>query len=272
MNTGAPFYAFRISPSYLGGFLYSWEVSGGFGDPAPWVFRVQLGHTSEGPWRDISPDIVNAIAWRGPGGKMLYGKSNVLHFRVSMRTPSGTYFSAPVQPYGDLPRREFLLAREIMRREFLRARVLAGVECDVYVRSTFGPKCTHCVDPVTGYVRDSHCRWCYGTGRDPAYFGPHPMMMSFSTDQIHNKEGSNDGTHETRVFEALAIGNPVLKKGDVIVDRAQDKRYVVGTNSVVSEVRRVACLQRVGFEEAPLSDAAYRIGVRFHDEDGCSDE
>jgi len=260
MAVESPFYAFRISPSYVGGFLYSWEISGGFNDPAPWTFFVQKGPSAKGPWKTISPELVNVIAWRDDGGKNLYGKSNVLYFRTVLKTPRGTYFSPVIQPYGDLPRREYLLAREIIRRESLRARVLAGVECDVYIRSTFGPKCTYCIDPVTGDVRDSHCKKCFGTGRYPAYFGPHRMMLSFSTDASHTKTNSNDGTHETRTFEALAIGNPVLKKGDVVIDRTQDKRYVVGVASVVSEVRRVACLQRLGFDEAPLSDSIYRIG------------
>lgn len=267
MRAESPFYAFRISPNYLGGFLYSWEISGGFDDPGPWTFVVQRGHTSEGPWETISPELENVVAWMDEGGKDLYGKSDVLHFRAVLSTPRGRYFSHPMHPYGDLPRREYLLAREIMRREALRARILAGVECDVYVRSTFGPKCTHCIDPVTGDVRDSHCRHCMGTGRDPAYFGPHRMMLSFSTDSSHAKRNSNDGTHETRAFEAIAIGNPVLKKGDVVIDRAQDKRYVVGVASVVSEVRRVACLQRLGFDEAPLSDSIYRIGVMETDDE-----
>ena len=262
-----PISAFRISPNYLGGFLYSWEVGGGFNDPAPWVFEVQKGPTAEGPWEVISPKLANVVAWRDSGGKNLYGKTNSLYFRVGMTTPGGRYFSHPVQPYGDLTRREYLLAREIIRRESLRAKVLAGVECDVYIRSIFGPKCTYCIDPVTGDVRDSHCRKCLGTGRYPAYFGPHRMMMSFSPDTTHSKVNSNDGTHETKVFEALAIGNPVLKKGDVVVDPRQDKRYVIGNASVVSEVRRVACLQRLGFEEAPLSDPIYRLG-NFTEDDG----
>lgn len=270
MQAKSPFYAFRISPNYLGGFLYSWEIAGGFNDPAPWTFSVQKGPTDDGPWETISPKLVNVIAWRDDGGKNLYGKSNVLYFRVELRTSAGRYFSPVIQPYGDLPRREYLLAREIMRREALRARVLAGVECDVYIRSTFGPKCTYCIDPVTGDVRDSHCKKCFGTGRYPAYFGPHRMMLSFSPDTAHTKMNSNDGTHETRTFEALAIGNPVLKKGDVVIDKSQDKRYVVGIASVVSEVRRVACLQRIGFDEAPLSDSIYRIGEP--DFEGCDEE
>ena len=221
---------------------------------------MQKGPSEKGPWETISPTLVNVIAWHDEGCKNLYGKSNVLYFRVVMETPRGRYFSPAIQPYGDLPRREYLLAREIMRREALRARVLAGTECDVYIRSTFGPKCTYCIDPVTGDVRDSHCRKCFGTGRYPAYFGPHRMMLSFSPDTAHSKVNSNDGTHETRTSEALAIGNPALKHGDVGIDRSQDKRNVVGVASVVAEVRRVACLQRLGFDEAPLSDSIYRIG------------
>lgn len=260
MGQSSPFYSFRISPSYIGGFLYFWEIEGEFDDPAPWTFTVQRGPSDNGPWETISPELVNMVAWRDEGGKNLVGKSNVLYFRATLTTPRGTYFSHAVQPYGDLPRREFLLAREIMRREALRARVLAGVLCDVYIRSTFGPRCTFCMDPVTGDVRDSHCRKCFGTGRYPAYFGPHKMMLSFSPDVAHTKSNSNDGTHEERMFEALAIGNPVLKKGDVVVDLRQDKRYVVGMASIVAEVRRVACLQKLAFCEAPLSDPIYRIG------------
>lgn len=263
--SGSPIESFRISPSYLGGFLYSWEVSGDFDAPAPWIFTVQLGHTPEGPWEDISPALRNVVAWHGPRGRFLYGKSDVLHFRVVIRTSRGESASAPIQPYGDLCRRDFLLAREIMRREALRARVLSGVECDVYVRSTFGPRCPYCIDPVTGDVRDSNCSHCFGTGRYPAYFGPHRMAVSFSPDAAHSKSNSNDGTHETRTFEAMAVGSPLLKHGDVLVDTARDKRYVIGVAGILSEVRRIPCLQRIGFDEAPLSDPVYRIG-----EEGCN--
>lgn len=266
-----PFYEFRIAPSYAGGFSYSWELTGGFNDPAPWIFTVQLGPSDNGPWKDISPSLVNVLAWKESAGRNLGGKSNTLYFRVKLHTPKGTYFSYVRQPYGDLSRRDFLLAREIIRRESLRARVLAGVECEVYIRSTFGPKCPYCLDPVTGDVRNSHCPKCFGTGRYPAYFGPHKMMLSFSPDVAHHKTSSNDGTHETRTFEAMAIGNPVLKHGDVVIDTHQDKRYVVGTASVVSEVRRIPCLQNLAFDESAVSDSVYRIGLPEEEGEDCDE-
>ena len=269
----SPICAFNIAPSYAGGFSYCWEVHGGFNDPAPWIFTVQLGETGNGPWHDKSPRLVNVVAWRDQPGKYLVGKSNTLYFRLKLHTPKGVYFSHVMQPYGDLSRSDFLIAREIMRREILRQRVLAGVECNVYIRSTFGPKCPYCLDPVTGDVRDSHCPKCFGTGRYPAYFGPHRMMMSFSPDVAHHKYGSNDGTHEVRTFEAMAIGNPVIKHGDVIVDVHQDKRYVVGSSSIVSEIRRIPCLQNLTFNEAPLSDVVYKIGLPDEcEEEKCDEE
>ena len=255
----SPISRIMILPSYIGGFMYAWDISGEFDDPAPWRFIVQKAQTNNGPWENISPELENVISWTDEGKKHLYGKSNTLYFRVTMQTPNGEYSSAPVQPYGDLPRREWLLAREIMRRESLRARVLSGIECDLYVRSTFGPRCTFCIDPITGDVRDSNCKKCFGTGRYPAYFGPQKMMLSFSPDVQHNKVNSNDGTHEMKSFEALTIGSPVLKKGDVFIDRRQDKRYVVGMVSIVSEVRRIPCLQKIGFDEAPISDPIYKL-------------
>jgi hypothetical protein len=69
------------------------------------------------------------------------------------------------------------------------------------------------------------------------------------------------------MFEDLAIGNPVLKHGDVIVDLRQDKRYLIGAASITSEVRRIPCLQNLAFEEAPVSDVIYRIGEPVVDDD-----
>ena len=113
----SPITAVRILPNYLGGFQFVWDIDGAYDEPAPWKFVVQLAETSEGPWHDISPELTNVLAWRDSGGKHLYGKTSILWFRVCMHTKTGRYESHPVQPYGDLPRREYLLASELIIRE-----------------------------------------------------------------------------------------------------------------------------------------------------------
>jgi hypothetical protein len=83
--------------------------------------------------------------------------------------------------------------------------------------------------------------------------------MSFSTDAAHTEDNDNTGTHETKSFEALAIGNPALKRGDLVIDSGADKRYLVEKCAVSAEVRRIPCLQRITISEAPVGDVVYSV-------------
>lgn len=254
----SPFTDFRIVPSYSRGFYYSWSLSGAFNDPGPWDFTIQEGSSPDGPWKTISPVIRNSYAWK-ENNRPPVGKSNVLYFRITLKTPSNTYQSPVIQPYGVLSRPDFLRAREIMRQSVLHSKGMAGVECEVYLISTFGPKCRKCLDPITGMIRDSHCKHCLGTGRDPAYHGPYKTWMNFSEDSQHQTTTEKTGTYEKRTFQATAIGNPVFKQNDVVILPTTDKRYYVASAAMTSEIRRIPILQTLILEEAPQTDKIYDL-------------
>lgn len=254
----SPFIDFKIVPSYSRGFTYIWDIAGDFNDPGPWVFEVQEAQAPKGPWIVISPELVNRLAWR-EDKRPPVNKANVLYFRMSLKTGSGSYKSPAVQPYGALPRRDFLIAREVMRQALLHSSGMAGVECKVYLLSTFGPKCQKCLDPITGAIRDSHCKHCFGTGRDPAYNGPYDMWMDFSEDVQHQVSVDKNGTVEKKTFQVRAIGSPTLKYGDVIVVPGSDKRYYVRMAAQTTEIRRVPVLQTLTVEEAPQTDKVYDL-------------
>ena len=247
-----------ITPGYSRGFRYQWEIAGDFRDPGPWEFTVQEGPSPDGPWTVISPVLKNIFSWheehRAP-----VNKSNVLYFRVSLKTKSDSYESPVIQPYGTLNKRDFLLAREVMRQSILHSRGMAGMQCKVYLLSTFGPRCKKCLDPITGMIRDSHCKHCFGTGRDPAYHGPYDMWMNFSEDAQHQTDTDKNGTIEKKSFQVTAIGNPVLKHGDIIVVPSSDKRYYIDTAAMTTEIRRVPIIQTLAVEEAPQTDKIYDI-------------
>lgn len=253
-----PFSDFKIMPSYSRGFSYSWEIAGDFNDQGPWIFMVQEAVSPDGPWKSISPELKNIFSWKEQSRHPV-NKSNVLYFRITLKTPSGYYTSAVIQPYGTLPRRDFLIAREVMRQAVLHSKGMAGVQCKAYILSTFGPKCNKCLDPITGMVRDSHCKHCFGTGRDPAYNGPYYLWINFSEDSQHMVNTDKTGTIEKKTFQAQAIGNPVLKHGDVIIVPASDKRYYVDTAAMSAEIRRIPIIQALILEEAPQTDKIYSI-------------
>lgn len=254
----SPFIDFRTVPSYSRGFTYLWEVAGDFNDPGPWVFEVQEAQAPRGPWKTISPKLENRQGWREES-RPPANKANILYFRTVMETSRGTYQSPVIQPYGTMSRRDFLVAREVMRQSMLHSKGMAGVECKVYILSTFGPKCTKCLDPITGAIRDSHCKYCFGTGRNPAYNGPYDMWMDFSGDTQHQVSVDDNGTTEKKGFQVTAVGNPTLKYGDVIVVPGSDKRYYVRVASQTVEMRRVPIVQTLTVDEAPQTDKVYDL-------------
>lgn len=247
-----------VFPDYSGGFTYSWEVNGAFNIAPPWVFHVEQSRAPTDGWTDISGPVVDKYFFK-ENDRRLINKSAVLYFRVVLDAGGKRYFSSVLQPYGDLVRKDYLIAREIMRKEVLHMRGMAGVAGSLYTLATFGPPCTHCVDPITGDIRDSECKHCFGTGRLHPYSGPYDMWMSFSSDQQHQHHDDGIGTIEQKMYQVRLVANPVAKKNDVIVDSGSNKRYYVNQASVVAEIRRIPLVQQLVVSEAPVSDNAYRI-------------
>ena len=258
-----PFRRLDVVPGYGTGFAFHWTMAEDFSEAPPWTFKVQVSQAPTSGWEDLSPKLQNSFFWssdKDETASLLTNKRDVLWFRVTLSTGDGrSYASLPMQPYGDLPKREFLLGRDIMRREVLHCRGMAGTLNAVLCRNTHGPRCAKCVDPVSGTRRDSHCSVCMGTGFDPPYHGPYRMWMSFSADQQHSVAVESDGTTEQKMFQVRAIGSLLLYKDDIVVDLASDKRYKVNQFSVVVEIRRVPLVQTLVVSELALSDAAYDI-------------
>lgn len=253
-----PFTLFKITPNYSRGFYYSWELSGDFNDQGPWDFRVQEGISPTGPWKVISPKLSNIYSWKEDSRTQI-NKSNVLYFRIQLKTPEGLYYSPVIQPYGVLNKRDFLLSREILRQSLVYSRLLGGIECNAYIKSTFGPKCRKCLDPITGMIRDSHCKHCFGTGRSPAYTGPYKAWIDFAPNTQHQTEVDKTGTIEKKTLQAKVIGNPILKQGDIVVNPTTDKRYYITQVSSESEMRGIPLIQQLVLDEAPQTDAIYTI-------------
>ena len=263
-----PFLKVTILPSYISGFTFIWEISQSYHEQLPWTFTVEEGPSSEGPWIVISPPLVNIFSWFD-GKRRVVGKDPVLFFRVKLVTAEGIHYSAIKTPYGDLDRREYLLVKDIMRREVLQQRTLAGVLAKLWIKATWGAKCTNCIDPITGDVISSNCALCMGTGRLPPYHGPYDVWATFTPTQ-RNLELKPDGTglHQPYTWMIRMVGFPYAKDYDIVVDTASDKRYIVdGVNNEL-EIRRVPVIQVLHANELPVSDPAYRLGTT-EEEKGC---
>lgn len=250
---------FDILPSYAEGFTFLWEVSGACSDPAPWTFYVEQAQGPGGPWAALSPAVTGIYGWEAPTG-LRVNQDAILYYRVRLVTPSKEYVSAYRSPYGDLDRRPYLISREVIRKEQLHARTMAGTEAALHLVNTFGPRCTKCLDPITKNVRDANCSSCAGTGRDPAYNGPYHQWCIFTpVTRATDLNPSGVGMSEPRQFQVRIAGAPPLKTRDIIIDMRSDKRYYISQAVPVSEMQRIPLIQDCSVTEAPTSDIAYTL-------------
>lgn len=261
MPTSNPIENIEITPSYATGFTFSWEVDPGFTGSGDWTFYVQQAENEDGPWENISPPLVNQFIWMEETKRIL-PKDPILYFRINLQVGSSSYFSHIVSPYYSLPRREFLIVRDIIRQELLQQREMAGVCCDVWRKSVIGPPCTECADFVTGEPMDSDCPFCFGTGRNPGYHGPYRIWATISTLQRDKKmENDQTGVKEAYTHRARVVGTIRLKNDDVVVDTTSDERYFIDIVNHLTEIRRYPVVQDIQMNRIATSHPLYKLGT-----------
>lgn len=242
-----------------------WQLDRTFNQPGPYVFQLQLGKTGlrdAADWVNIGPPVVNGYAaydpaWREAGYDLLD------HYRVVLTTPTDVYVSQAANCYGDLPERDWVLAREIIRKEQLRFKYVA-VPGYLLKPFRFGKPCRRCRDELTQEVLDSDCPVCNGTGFEVGYHPPLALQcwdLSPQSIQENVDAQVKGATRENPYVTARVIGFPAINKGDIWVNGSSDERWLVETIQVAAAMRNVPIVYQIKMGLIPLSNTAYAIEI-----------
>lgn len=242
-----------------------WQLDRTFNQPGPYVFQLQLGKTGlrdATDWVNIGPPVVNGYvaydpAWRESGYDLLD------HYRVILTTPNNVYVSQAASCYGDLPERDWVLSREIIRKERLRFQYVAtpGYLLKPF---RFGKPCRRCRDELTQEVLDSDCPVCSGTGFEVGYHPPLALQcwdIAPQTIQEDVDAQVRGATRENPYITARVIGFPALNKNDIWVNGTSDERWLIETIQVAAAMRNVPIVYQVKMGLIPFSNTAYAIEV-----------
>ncbi|NDD54199.1 hypothetical protein EBZ39_10050 [bacterium] len=242
-----------------------WQLERTFNDPGPYVFQLQLGKTGlrdAVDWVNIGPPVLNGYnaydpEWRETGYDLLD------HYRVVLTTPTSVYVSQAANCYGDLPEKDWVIAREIIRKEQLRFKYVA-VPGYLVKPFRFGKPCTRCRDQLTQEVLDSDCPVCNGTGFEVGYHPPLSLQCwDLSTQTI--QEGVDAQlkgiTRENPYITARVIGFPAINKNDIWVNGSSDERWLVETIQIAAAIRNVPLVYQIKMGLLPFSNTAYAIEV-----------
>lgn len=127
---------------------------------------------------------------------------------------NGEYWFSNAQPVGTAMRkREWLVAKEIVRREYVRfTRLRAGVRGFHLRRRITGQVCTYCTSPETGQITRANCPYCYGTGFVGGYYKPQEMWVEMNPDvkmrRLDPEQGMISGVQKNIKCLAYPVAHP----------------------------------------------------------------
>ena len=261
-----PFRRLGVDHSVRGVSHVWWEMHRHFHDTPPYVFQLQTGNTGNPnatDWEDVGTEVVNGFfALDDEHREGAYGKRLLTHYRVKLTTSVGVYISLPVATYGELGFKDWLLAREIVRKETLR-HGLVSREGYLLKRMRFGEPCTTCIDPLTGEITDSKCPDCNGVGFLVGYHAPARLAMDMGPEAvIELRRGTEPpGPSRPTDLKGRILGFPQVNKEDVWVDSKSDQRFLIHEIRHMSEWRGIPLIIQVGIKLAPYTDQVYRLEV-----------
>lgn len=260
-----PFRRLSVDHMVRGVTRVAWAMHRNFQDPAPHVFQLQYGHAGVSQatdWVDVGSPVVDGYLAMDDTPR-LQGKRLLSYYRVVLTTPLHTYVSPPASVYGDLDEKEWLLCREITRRETLRHRLVSH-EGYLLKRIRYGVPCDRCRDELTGQVTDSYCPDCHGVGFVLGYHPPVPFVcFDISPLAINERRNGTQipGQTQLTIANARALGFPDLSAEDVWVDAKNDQRWLIKEVQHTAEFKGIPLVRTITLALAPMSHAVYRVEV-----------
>ena len=144
-------------------------------------------------------------------------------------TVTGEFWFSPPQHAGAVWRkREWLIAREIVRQEQVRLeRVRAGTRGYLLRRKSFGEECPVCVSPETHQVQDPSCPTCFGTGIVGGYYPASEVWLELQPERLLRRLDPDQGQLTHAVSSARVLAYPPVNPNDYWVSAKSNRRYRV---------------------------------------------
>lgn len=256
----------------LGGTLICWRLRDGFIATGPFYFYVETAPAGSNEWTPINDEPLIDTCCAMDTYQRYYDQLSYIYYRVRLVLPAELdsitglpieYVSQPHQGNGMWSRRDWLISRDIIRREYLAQRKRHNITSGGYIlkRRRWGTKCTQCLDYDTGGTTQSQsCTLCYGTGFLGGYFTA--IDFRFTFEALPNRRlalEDNVGLTNNIVKKARGVAYPHLDANDVYVRTDTGERYFVQTIANAAEYGGVPLVILAELRLAPNTDIVYTV-------------
>lgn len=261
----------QVVTNPLGGTMIAWGLKEGFEVKGPMHFYVDFGRSGvHNEWQPLNtvPIVDSCIAF--DLAQRHWDQLVDFYYRVRLVAPEDldeagqcrSWASQPYQANGLWVKRDWLLAREIIRKEYLMQRKRTNVTQVGWLlkRRRFGQRCPQCKEYITDDVQFSQCPVCFGTGFTGGYFKAIDFRLTL--DAPWNRKFERDGTIGMRndiIRQGRAVAYPYLDTRDVYIRRDSGERFFVMAVSQAAEVGGVPIVVQAELRLAPTTDIIYTV-------------
>ena len=259
---------FRVDVWHMarGGTEILWGLSQNYFPTGPLHFYVDFGRSGTDEWIALNSEpIIDDCSFVDPCPRTWEMLSDG-YYRIRMLQPSvpgcPVIISQPTLGSGRLNKRDWLRAREIIRKEHLQGK-FDDTFGFLLKRKKFGVKCPNCLDYDTREVVDSNCEICYGVGIVGGYYPgvEYSVELDAKWTRRINAGQPPQGTNSNIVKTARVVMYPVIDTKDIWVRSDNDERYVIDKYEVVASYRGLALVAIATLKLAPATDIVYSVPV-----------
>ena len=244
-----------------------WELSGDFFPKGPLHFYVDFGRAGTDVWTALNAEPIVDDCCFLDLCQRTWEMLTDHYYRVRLLLPGvpncPVITSQPAPADGHLDRKEWLRARDIVRREHLQQRKIDGTVGFLLKRKKFGVRCSGCLEWDTEEVTDSNCPICYGTGIVGGYY---PGIEYYFTTDAKMKRRLSVGQAPRGTFSDLlehgrCVLYPKIDTKDVWVEAGSDARYIIDSYTVVAQLKGLALVAMAEMRLAPATDVVYSVPI-----------
>ena len=225
------------------------------------VFYIEVARAG-GEWSRLNPDepVTNYCVYVDRV-KYRCGKDNDIFYRVIASDGVNEFASTPEATLGVWNRHDLLIARDVVRKEYLLLKQYNGTLGYLLKRRNYGVPCSNpnCLDPDLLIPVSDSCPECFGTGFQNGYFNALAYYIDLGAFASSKDVAIPIGTIDSRTRLGRCVAYPRVDEYDIWVDGDKNKRYVIREVERLVEIKGKPLVYKLKLNELSVSAAEYRI-------------
>jgi len=173
------------------------------------------------------------------------------------------WYTSPVHAGSTWRKREWLIARDIVRQESVRLiKRRAGTRGWLLRRRFSGTRCEDCVEPETGRITDPECETCFGTGFVGGYYDPMEFWVDLNPEKLMRRLTPDQGIISGIVKTGRALAYPPAMPNDYWVSAKSGIRFKIGDQVVkVAEIEEEPLIVQIDMTPEQTNHIIYSVPI-----------